>query len=174
MEKLIDDLLAYSRLSRAELTLRAVDLGAVLRKSVEDVRSSNPTAVIEASNAVPPVIGDTAVLLQVMTNLISNAAKFVRPGQHPAIRVQAASEDGTVLIRVEDDGIGIAPEHHERIFRVFERLHGQESYPGTGVGLAIVRKGVERLGGTCGLSSTPGKGSSFWIRLQSAWESHAG
>jgi signal transduction histidine kinase len=69
---------------------------------------------------------------------------------------------------VEDDGIGIRPEHQERIFRVFERLHGQESFPGTGVGLAIVRKGCERMGGTCGVLSRPGSGSAFWFELEAA------
>jgi signal transduction histidine kinase len=86
------------------------------------------------------------------------------------VTVRAEDRDGRVRLWVEDNGIGIAPEHHERVFRVFERLHAAEEYPGTGIGLAIVRKGAERMGGRAGLESTPGQGSRFWIELSLAEE----
>ena len=99
------------------------------------------------------------------TNLLGNAAKFVEHGSAPKIHVRSEQRGGRLRLWVEDNGLGVAPEHAERIFRVFERLHAQEAYPGTGVGLAIVRRGVERMGGSCGVEPGPGKGSQFWIEL---------
>jgi signal transduction histidine kinase len=113
------------------------------------------------------VLGHSATLVQVISNLISNALKFVEPEAQPQIRVWTEAREDWVRLWVEDNGIGIAPQHQERIFKVFERLHGREIYPGTGIGLAIVRKGVERMGGTVGVESEVGK-SRFWIELRKA------
>lgn len=101
-------------------------------------------------------------------NLVVNAAKFKAPGRGVHITIEAERRAERMRIWVEDDGIGIAPEHQARIFNVFERLHGQEIYPGTGVGLAIVKMGVERMGGTCGVESALDAGSRFWIELAAA------
>ena len=90
---------------------------------------------------------------------------FRSPDRTPEVRVRAEQRNGRVRVWVEDNGIGIAPEHHERIFRVFERLNPADEFPGTGIGLAIVRKGVERMGGRVGVESQPGQGSRFWIEL---------
>jgi signal transduction histidine kinase len=87
------------------------------------------------------------------------------------VRVRAEDRDGRARVWIEDHGIGVDPEHQERIFNVFERLHGGESYPGTGIGLAIVRKGMERIGGQAGVESQPGEGARFWIELPRAGES---
>jgi signal transduction histidine kinase len=103
----------------------------------------------------------------VLANLLSNALKFVAPGITPRVRLWAEERPELVRLWVEDNGIGIAPEHHERVFRVFERLNGRD-YSGTGIGLSIVRKGIERMGGRVGLESTPGQGSRFWIELLKA------
>src|SRR5262249_33937306 len=101
---------------------------------------------------------------QVFANLLSNAIKF--GGAEPRIHVWSEPHpDGMAHVWVEDQGIGIAAQHHERIFGVFERLHGVEAYPGTGIGLAIVRKGIERLGGRVGVESREGHGSRFWVEL---------
>jgi len=100
-----------------------------------------------------------------MGNLITNAIRFVPPEVKPNINISAEVRDEVVRLWVEDNGIGIGPEHHERIFHIFERLHGIESYPGTGIGLAIVKKGIEKLGGKAGVESAPGKGSRFWVEL---------
>src|SRR6185369_10236823 len=115
---------------------------------------------------LPAALGHKATLGQVMTNLVSNAIKFVTPGVTPQVRIWAEEKDEFVRLWVEDNGIGIAHEYRDRIFRIFERLHGVETYPGTGIGLAIVQKGVERLGGRVGVESVEGAGSRFWIELK--------
>jgi signal transduction histidine kinase len=102
---------------------------------------------------------------QVFSNLLSNAMKFVAPGVPPRVRVRSNDLGDRVRLWVEDNGIGIPPEYLARIFGVFERLHKQEEYPGTGIGLAIVRKAIDRMGGSTGVESEPGKGSKFWIEL---------
>ena len=104
-------------------------------------------------------------LRQVLANLVGNALKFSHPERSPLVRVRSEMKGGKVRIWVEDNGIGIAPEHCDRIFRLFERLHTSQAYPGTGIGLALVRKGAERMGGTAGVESELEKGSRFWIEL---------
>jgi signal transduction histidine kinase len=123
---------------------------------------------VNVHEPLPPVVGHEATLSQVLANLLCNGAKFVPPGRAPVLDVRAEARNGVVRLWVEDNGIGIQQEHQERIFGVFERLHGSEEYPGTGIGLAIVRKGVERMGGKVGVESSPGAGSRFWIELPTA------
>jgi len=169
MDKLIQDLLAYSRLSPAELRLEPLDLSGIVREACRQLH-----AVIEESRAnvdvapLPKVFGHRAILLQMFANLLSNGLKFVPPGARPSIRVSAERRGPLVRVCVADKGIGIEPEHQERIFEVFHRLHGLEKYPGTGIGLAIVRRGAERLGGAAGVESEPGGGSRFWVDLKAA------
>jgi len=166
MEGLIDALLAYSRLQRREAKVRAVDPTPMALRAADEARTRDGEAVmIEVAVPLLPVLAEPVVLGQVLTNLIGNAAKFRREGVPVHVSVRAEQRAGRVRIWVEDDGIGISPEHQGRIFNVFERLHGQEAYPGTGIGLAIVRKGVELMGGSCGVESQPGRGSRFWIEL---------
>ncbi len=114
------------------------------------------------------VSANMATLTQALFNLINNGLKFYPPGQTPHVEVTARREGPNIIVEVCDEGIGIAPQHQERIFQVFERLHSQETYPGTGIGLAIVKRGIQRLGGTVRLESEPGKGSRFHISLPSA------
>jgi signal transduction histidine kinase len=104
--------------------------------------------------------------------LLSNAIKFILPGVLPRIQIRAEGAGDRIRIWVEDNGIGIAAEHQDRIFRVFERLNLPERYPGTGIGLAIVRRAVERMRGLVGVVSEAGKGSRFWIELQKIEEAH--
>jgi PAS domain S-box-containing protein len=171
MEGLIQDLLTYSRLSRAQVDRRTVDLDEAVEEAWGQIRESSPPGTrLEIQEPLPEVTGHRSTLVQVLANLLGNAVKFVPPGQTPEVRVRAEEADGRARLWIEDQGIGIAPEHQERIFNVFERLHGGESYPGTGIGLAIVRKGMERMGGQAGVESQPGEGARFWIELPRAGE----
>jgi PAS domain S-box-containing protein len=167
LDDLINDLLAYSRLAREEIRPELVNLegitSGVLRQLEPELGSALSRVTVE--RPLPVVRGHGAVLTQVLGNLIGNALKFVPSGTEPHVTVRAEDRGTVVRIVVEDNGIGIRPEHHERVFRVFERLHGRKTYPGTGIGLAIVKKGIERLGGKVGVESEPGGGSRFWFEL---------
>ena len=163
MDQLILHLLAYSRIARAEIRLQPVDLGAAINRILSELRVDEGRVTVEGP--LPSVQGDPVLLTQCLTNLISNALKFTRPGQPAEVTVGAERLGDRVRLTVRDEGIGISPEHQERLFRLFERLN-PSSYAGTGVGLAIVKKAVERMNGRVGLTSTPGRGSLFWIELQ--------
>ena len=128
----------------------------------------DPRLELIVERGIPDVLGHPESLRQVLTNLLSNAVKFVFPGASPRIRISAQTRESWVRLTVEDNGIGIAPEYHERIFHVFERLHRPELYPGTGIGLAIVHRAVEKMGGRVGVDSELGKGSRFWFELPEA------
>lgn len=167
MDALIQDLLAYSRIGRVNLVLEGVPLDEVLRDALAElageVRSSGAAIRVQVSALV--VQAHRATLRQVLLNLVSNAIKFVAPGKRPEVGIRAWADNGRVWLAVADNGIGIAPEHHERIFNVFERLHSAEAYPGTGVGLSIVKKGLARMHGEINLQSGPG-GSTFTLTLK--------
>ena len=167
MEMLIRDLLDYSRLRREHLQLQAVHLEEVVEQVglslADDLDQRGVEFVVECSS--PAVKAEPALLSQVVENLLSNAVKFSQAGTTPRVAVRAENRKDSVRLWIEDNGIGIAEEYHERIFGVFERLHDQESYEGTGIGLAIVRRGIMRMGGLVGLESKVGAGSRFWIEL---------
>ncbi|MBD2017001.1 PAS domain S-box protein [Microcoleus sp. FACHB-53] len=221
MSALLQDLLEYSRLSRAEINLQRVNLGSIVATALTQIQTELQSQHAQVRVEIPSfeVMGHRATLIQVVTNLITNAIKFVPPDVQPQVRIwvektgfgeqghQSLSEDenttqlqprddnktsppdvrtpsrytirndwvapatavsANIRLWLEDNGIGIEPRHQETIFQAFERLHGVESYPGTGMGLAIVRKGVERMGGRVGVESQPGEGSRFWIELPQA------
>lgn len=164
MEGLIDALLAYSRLRRHEPAVRVVDPTPIAERAAEEARTRLGRKItIEVAAPLPSVMAEPTVIEQVLTNLISNAAKFQQDGVPVHITVRAEHQADRVRIWIEDDGIGIASEHQERIFNVFERLHGDETYPGTGIGLAIVKEGMALMGGSAGVESELGRGSRFWI-----------
>jgi PAS domain S-box-containing protein len=174
LDDLINDLLAYSRLAREEIRSEPVELEGLVADVLRhmDPQIEQARAALQLERPFPAVIGQRAVLTQVLMNLIGNAIKFVPPGAEPRVRVWAEHRGGNARIWVEDNGIGICPEHRDKIFRVFERLHGQKAYPGTGIGLAIVKKGIERLGGSVGVVSEPGRGSRFWFELPKERSGH--
>jgi PAS domain S-box-containing protein len=167
MDALIQDLLLYSRLNRNELKLDPIDLQAVINEALAQLENEiqRKHAHVTIEKPLPPACGHYATLVQVVANLINNAVKFVGEGVQPEIHVRGEKNGKFMKLFVADNGIGIPPEYHGRIFRVFERLHGSAAYPGTGIGLAIVRKGMERMGGRVGLKSVPNHGSEFWIEL---------
>jgi signal transduction histidine kinase len=150
MDRLVTDLLAYSQLSRAELRLLPVELDRVVELALGDMETQIGAsgARITCASPLPAVLGNEAILVQVFENLIGNAVKFVAPGVRPDVRITSRVAGDIVEVWIADNGIGIPADKRERVFDVFERLHGDEQYQGSGIGLAIVRKGVERLGGT--------------------------
>jgi signal transduction histidine kinase len=170
MDQLTQDLLTFSQVSRGDIVLGPVDLDLVLRDAIGQLEAdiSTKNARVDLHGPFPRVSAHRATLEQALANLVSNGLKFVAPGQPPKIEVRTERRNGCVRVWVEDNGIGIDPVHHKRIFAVFERLHQSDKYAGTGIGLAIVRKAVERMGGKVGVESAPGTGSRFWIELQSA------
>ena len=167
MDTLLRDLLAYSRLTAAELTLVPVDLQALIPDVIEQLQNEikERGATITVEPALDPVQGHAPTLRHIFGNLIGNALKFIEPNTPPRVRISTEAGVDSVRVWVEDNGIGIAPEHQSRIFGLFERLHSSSAYAGTGVGLAIVRKGAERMGGRVGVDSKVGKGSRFWVEL---------
>ncbi|HEX7858925.1 MAG TPA: CHASE domain-containing protein [Verrucomicrobiae bacterium] len=170
MDALIQDLLEYSRLSGSELTFQSIPIAEVVQSAMQRLEGEIARAGAQIELHLEPAHAKAhrATLENAIANLIINAVKFARPGTTPKIIIRAMEQNGSVQICVQDNGIGIAPEHHGRIFRVFERLHAEDGVPGTGIGLAIVKKGVERMGGKVGVESEPNRGSLFWIELPKA------
>lgn len=170
MESLLDSLLKYSRLSQSEMHLHEVNLDAAVSDALEllpAIRQANP-AEIRRPRPLPAVKADANLMTEVFLNLISNALKYHdKPdGRWVEIGWQEGEAGHPPIFYVSDNGIGIAPEHHEQIFRIFRRLHGRESYGGgTGAGLTIAQKLIERHGGKLWLESTPGSGSRFSFTL---------
>jgi signal transduction histidine kinase len=204
MDKLIQDVLQYSRLARSELHLTSVDPQSLLRGIIETYPAFKPPLVeIHIKEPLPRVLGNEAALTQCFSNLLGNAIKFVASGIRPQVRIWAErlpppqagprkpkgrkpkAAKGTppeelplappsgppapssfIRLWFADNGVGIPAEAQERIFKMFQRL--DKSYDGTGVGLTVVRKAVEKMGGKVGLESDPGQGSRFWLELPAA------
>lgn len=174
-EILIRDLLAYSRLSFEEIELKPVDLKAALAAAREQVQADleQTEAHVEVRGTLPTVLGHHTTVVQVLANLLANAVKFVPPERKPEVLIHAEETDDHVRLWVEDNGIGVPEGQEERIFQVFERLIQGGDHPGTGIGLAIVRRGMQRIGGSAGVERRAGGGSAFWIELpkvrRTAW-----
>ncbi|HLY72713.1 MAG TPA: ATP-binding protein, partial [Planctomycetota bacterium] len=168
MDVLIKDLLAYSRLSRAEIQLERVQPAALIADVLKqlEVERVERGASVEVREPMLLVKGNALTLTQVFLNILTNAFKFVKKGVLPKVVIRTEARGPKVRILFEDNGIGILPEHQDRIFRIFERLNRQESYPGTGIGLAMVRKAMSRMDGTCGVESDGRTGSRFWVELE--------
>jgi signal transduction histidine kinase len=195
LDALIQDVLDYSKIVRSDLPVQTVQTGEFIHQIIDSYPNLEAhKAEIHMQEPLPPVLANQAALTQVISNLLGNAVKFTRPGIEPDIHVRAevlsepqppsersppAADDrdgerhsknrsSVVRLWFEDNGIGIRRDLHERIFRMFERINAPGEFAGTGMGLTIVRKAVERMGGAAGVESEPGKGSRFWIELQKA------
>lgn len=171
LDTMIRDVLIYSRTIRAKEQLQPVNLDNLVHEIIRQYPNFHRyESVIEVQSPLLPMIGQEAFLTQSISNLLGNAIKFMADGGEPKIRVWTEARGPKVRLWIEDNGIGIDPRHHARIFNMFERVHGGSDYEGTGIGLAIVRKSVERMGGTVGVESKLGAGSKFWIELPGTTE----
>ncbi len=168
-EELIRDLLFYSRMSFEELQLEEIELGQAVADAHKQVAGDleERRAVLIAPDEFPMVRAHHTTLVQILANLLSNAVKFVPDEREPEVvlKWEEVEEEGVVRVWVEDNGVGIPETQQQRVFGVFERLEGDLKRPGTGIGLAIVRRGTERIGGRVGVVSREGDGSRFWVDL---------
>jgi signal transduction histidine kinase len=167
MNKMLQELLSYNRLGRLAAAPQAIALDNVVADALNqlELQIQQQQAQITVEAPLLTAMGHYPTVEQVIINLITNALKFVAMDVQPHIRLKTEQRDGFVRLWVEDNGIGIDPTDHEQVFRIFERLHGVESYPGSGIGLAIVQRGVEQMGGRVGVDSQIGQGSRFWFEL---------
>jgi PAS domain S-box-containing protein len=167
MDLLIQEVLTYSRVSNEKLTFQPVDLERLISEVVQSYPDfQTPKAIITVKGPLPRVVGNEALVTQVISNLIVNAIKFVKPGETPSIFIHGESTETLVRVWVEDNGIGIDPMHYKRIFEIFGRVYGDKQFEGTGIGLAIAKKAVERMGGEIGVESQLNQGSRFWFTLK--------
>ncbi|HEX7862187.1 MAG TPA: ATP-binding protein [Verrucomicrobiae bacterium] len=169
LDRLTQDVLAFSKLSRAQIALLPVDLDKLVRDIVEQYPNLRASGVqITITSSLHEVIGNEPFLTQAIANLLGNAVKFVHTGTNPKIEISSRKIEGDrVRLSITDNGIGIDPRHQSRIFQIFGRVHADDKYEGTGIGLAIVKKSVERMNGTVGFESHHGQGTCFWIDLPS-------
>jgi len=167
MNELIDDLLAYSRLEQRHLRLEAIALGE-LWENLQAERQADITSrqmTITSELLRPEISADKESLKQILRNLLDNALKFTEHTSQPHITLRCHDNASVWVLQVQDNGIGFDMRYHDRIFEMFQRLQRQEDYPGTGVGLAIVRKAVERMGGRTWATSMPGQGATFFVEI---------
>jgi PAS domain S-box-containing protein len=167
MDEMLGDLLAFSEIAQERVEMVPLHLGQVVQSVLSGLEPEVQAkqARVEMDGVWPEVLGNAPHVGAILSHFVSNALKFVAADVQPFVRLRAEERVGFVRIWVEDNGVGIAPEHQDQIFKLFTRLHG-EKYPGTGIGLAIVEKGVARLGGRTGVDSAPGQGSRFWFELR--------
>jgi signal transduction histidine kinase len=168
MDNLTQDVLAYTRVTRCEMEITAVDLDSLFVEVIEQYPGLGSSAdCIKIHRPLGCVLGHVPSLIQCFSNLLGNAVKFVPSGRTPEVDVSTSRRGEWCRVSVKDNGVGIDAVHHERIFRMFERAAGKH-VPGTGIGLAIVRKAVERMGGAVGVVSSVEAGAEFWIELRAA------
>ena len=166
LDRLIQEVIAYTRLSKQDIKVQSVDVGKLIQQIIDErPEFQAPNADIKVESPLLSVLGHDASLTQCITNLIDNAVKFVAPGVRPRVRVFTELRENDVRLWIEDKGIGIDDQGQRRLFQMFQRIHTGDEYQGTGIGLAIVRKAVERMSGRAGVESTLGQGSKFWVQL---------
>jgi signal transduction histidine kinase len=167
MDELIKDVLSYTQVSRGELVLQRIEPGKVIADVIDTYPHVDPAKLIVVVEPdLPAVYANESALTQCIANLLGNAAKFVAPGVQPEVHVSATSSEGFVRLHFRDNGIGIAPENLTSVFEIFKRV--DHDHEGTGIGLSIVKKAVERMGGAVEVESEVGRGSIFSLKLQAA------
>jgi signal transduction histidine kinase len=176
LEALVNNLLAYTRLGRREIQPEPISLDRLAEQVVQELEEEirQDHADVEVARNLGSVMAHRDTLGLILANLITNGLKYVAPDRPPFVRVSAVALGPMVRLAVSDNGIGIAENDRERIFQPFERLHNRGAYPGSGLGLALVARGVERMGGRYGVESDGESGSEFWIELPAAREGAAG
>ena len=173
MGDLIDDLLAFSRLSRQPLTKVETSHSEVIERALADLREERKGREIDIKiGELAPSLADPSLLKQVYLNLLSNALKYTRETEAAEILVQSEPKDGVTVYSVIDNGVGFDARYDDKLFGVFQRLHRAEDYEGTGVGLAIVQRIVQRHGGRVWAHSEPGHGAKFHFTLEEQEASH--
>ena len=168
---LIQDLLAHARVSREDMALSDISLRNVVNQALADLTidiDEKRASIDQSCLADVAIRANSSFLHLVIVNLLTNALKFVPPGRQPSIRLRSETAPGRMRLWVEDNGIGIEPAERDKLFGMFQRLHTANKYPGTGMGLAIVKKAMQRMDGDLGVESEAGKGSRFWIELPAA------
>lgn len=167
MERLIDDMLVYSRIGKSALRNESIKMDELLRSLLQTFTEQleKNGGDISLAKDFPKILADQSLVIQVFTNLIENALKFKRPGVTPQIKIDWQIDGSFAIFQISDNGIGIASEHYERIFQIFQRLHNEDEFPGTGIGLATVKKSLVLLGGSISVTSEIGRGSVFSVRL---------
>jgi signal transduction histidine kinase len=168
LDLLVQDVLAYSKVSKGEIRLQPIALGILIGEILRSYPELTEKATITVEPPLPSVIAHEAYLTQCIANILGNAIKFVAPGIHPQVRVWAETAGERVKICCEDNGIGIDPANHGQIFQLFGRVHSEKTFTGTGIGLAIVKKAMERMGGSVRVESELNRGSRFCLTLPKA------
>ena len=169
LDGLIGDVLNYTKILGGQWVPGPVDVDRLMRDILDSYPDwQPPKAEIKIIGVLPKLLGNEAFLTQCISNLLNNAVTFVSPGTVPLVRIWAEANGSQMRLCIRDNGIGIAADEADRVFRMFERLHPTTDYEGTGIGLTIARKAVERMGGELGFDSEPGKGSTFWVQLKNA------
>ncbi len=167
MGQLIDDLLAFSRMGRQEMTHSDIDMAGLARAVCEELRTATPerTHLQFTVNTLPPARGDRSTIYQVFANLLSNAVKFTRPRETAIIEVGGRAEEGETVYYARDNGVGFDMQYVNKLFGVFSRLHSVEEFEGTGVGLALVQRIIHRHGGRVWAEGKGNEGATFYFTL---------
>lgn len=168
MGQLIDDILNFSRTGRAFLSKTGIDVEFLVRDVWRELRDGNPGRNLELKmTKLPAATGDRSLIRQVLSNVLGNAVKFTRERENAVIEVSGSNSGEYNTYRIRDNGAGFDMQYYDKLFEIFRRMHSEKDYEGTGVGLAIVKKIIDKHGGQVWAESSPGEGASFYFTLPS-------